>query len=90
LSDEFLRDTEYYYTLIEQVNTQHYDRKIGRTKIIRAQLNDQKVTSHCELEKLRMIVAAKEREKKVESQPAQNAGSAPEPLVVHGQSDLRL
>jgi hypothetical protein len=78
-SDESLRESQYYYTLIEQLNTQYYDDVIETTAIMEARLDDQQVKSQCELEKLRMLVAAKEREKKVESQAAQNAGSVPEP-----------
>ncbi len=33
LSDKFLRDTEYHYTLIEEVNKQYYDRKIGEVRL---------------------------------------------------------
>lgn len=90
LSDESLRDTEYHCTLIKQVNKQYYDRKIGETKFRRARLNDLRVKSCCDLGKPRTIVAARERERRIENQPAQDAGSTPGPLVVHGEADLRL
>lgn len=88
-SEESLRESQYYYTLVEQLNTQYYDGVIDTIAIKEARLDDQKVKSECELEKLRVLVAAKEREKKAQSQAAQNAGSVPEPQIVHDQSDLR-
>jgi len=85
-----LDDSHYHYSLIEQANAQHYAEEMGRTDVMEAYYDDQKVKSQCELEKLRMRVAAKEREKKAKDQPAPNEGGVPEPQVLNGQSDSRV
>lgn len=69
-------DSQYLYSLVDQANRQYNAEKIGETEVKEAWLDDQKVKSQCELEKLRMEVAAKEREKKAGNQLAPNEGSA--------------
>ncbi len=78
-SQTSLDDSQYLYSLIEQATAQDYAEKIGETEVKEAWLDDQKVKSQCELERLRMIVAAKEREKKAGNQLAPNEGSASGP-----------
>jgi hypothetical protein len=86
-SQKSLDDSQYLYSLVEQATVQHVAEKIGETDVMEAWLDDQKVKSQCELEKLRMIVAAEERENKAKNQLALNEGSAPGPQVLHGQSN---
>ncbi len=74
-----LDDSQYLFFLVEQATAQDYAEKIGETEVKEAWLEDQKVKSQCELEKLRMIVEAKEREMKTGNQIAPNEGSASGP-----------
>lgn len=84
---ESLDDTHYHYFLVEKASTEHYNDEIGKTEVDEAYLEQIEVESECKLEKLKILVAAKEREKKAESQTAQNEGSAFHPQAFHGQSN---